>query len=233
VLPASAIHIWTIPLCITEDAFSALRNVLTSDEQERASRFHFDKDSSRFTVARGSVRAILGAYIQTKAGDIRFSYSAQGKPNLSRPASDIRFNVSHSRDLALLAITRSRDVGVDIEWKKDDLEIEKLAERFFSLQECQSLRGLAPETRIDAFFRAWTCKEAFLKAGGTGLSRSLDSFDVDMNVGQPARLLATRPDPTEADRWFLRELEVADRYAAAVAVEGSVGELSALRYGQS
>jgi 4'-phosphopantetheinyl transferase len=232
-LLASAIHVWTIPLCIPENVFSTLRKVLSDDEQERASRFHFEKDARRFTVARGSVRSILGAYTQSRAQDIRFDYSAQGKPSLHRPASDIRFNVSHSRDLALLAIAMGRDLGVDVEWKNEDIEVEKLAERFFSIQEHRSLLKQAPERQIAAFFRAWTCKEAFLKAQGMGLSRSLNSFDVDMNVGQPAGLLATRPDASEADRWFLRELDVAEEYAAAVAVEGSIGELSTLRYGQS
>jgi 4'-phosphopantetheinyl transferase len=232
-LLTSTIHVWTIPLCIAENLFSTLRRVLSDDELERAARFHFEEDARRFIVARGSVRSILGAYTQSKAEDLLFFYSAQGKPTLHRPVSDIRFNVSHSRDLALLAIARGRDLGVDVEWKKEDIEVEKLVERFFSIQESRSLLSQAPEKKIAAFFRGWTCKEAFLKAQGMGLSRSLNSFDVDMNVGQPARLLATRPDATEADRWFLRELEVAEQYAAAVAVAGPIGELHTLRYGQT
>jgi 4'-phosphopantetheinyl transferase len=232
-LLTSTIHVWTIPLCIPEDVFSTLRKVLSDDEQQRASRFHFEKDARRFIVARGSLRSILGAYTQSRAEDLRFSYSVQGKPSLQRPASDVRFNLSHSRDLALLAVARGRNLGVDVEWKNEDIEVEKLAERFFSIQEHQSLLSQPAGKKIAAFFRGWTCKESFLKAQGMGLSRSLSSFDVDMNVGQPARLLATRPDATEADQWFLRELEVAEQYAAAVAVEGSIGEVSTLRYGQT
>lgn len=232
-LLASTIHVWTIPLRVAEEIFCALRKVISDDERERASRFHFEEDARRFIVARGSVRSILGAYTQSRAEDLRFFYSAQGKPSLHWPVSDIRFNVSHSRDLALLGIARGRDLGVDVEWKKEDIEVEKLAKRFFSMAEHRSLLSQAPEKKIAAFFRGWTCKEAFLKAQGMGLSRSLSSFDVDTNIGQPARLLATRPDATEADHWFLRELEVAEQYAAAVAVEGPIGELSTLRYGQT
>ena len=232
-LLTSTIHVWTIPLRTAEDVFSTLRKVLSDDEQERASRFHFEKDARSFIVARGSVRSILGAYTQSMPEDLRFLYSAQGKPTLQRPVSDIRFNVSHSRDLALLAITRGRDLGVDVEWKNEEVEVEKLAERFFSIQEHQSLLSQPAAKKIAAFFRGWTCKEAFLKAQGMGFSRSLSSFDVDMTVGQPARLLATRPDATEADHWFLRELEVAEQYAAAIAVEGSIGEVSAFRFGQT
>jgi len=232
-LLTSTIHVWTIPLCVAEDVFSTLRKVLSADEKDRASRFHFEKDARRFIVARGSVRSILGAYTESRAENLRFSYSPEGKPSLEQPASDIRFNVSHSRDVALLAIARGRNLGVDVEWKNEEIEVEKLAERFFSTQEHRSLLCQAPGKKVAAFFRGWTCKEAFLKAQGMGLSRSLNSFDVDMNVGQPARLLATRPDATEADHWFLGELEVAEQYAAAVAVEGQIGELSALRYGQT
>ncbi len=232
-LLTSTIHVWTIPLCIAEDVFSTLRKVLSADEQARASRFHFEKDARRFIVARGSVRSILGAYTQSRAEDLRFSYSAEGKPSLQRPVSDVRFNLSHSRDLALLAVARGRDLGVDVEWKNEDVEIERLAERFFSSQEHQSMLNQPAGKRIAAFFRGWTCKEAFLKAQGLGLSRILSSFDVDMNVGRPARLLATRPDATEADHWFLRELEIAEQYSAAVAVEGPIEELRTLRFGQS
>jgi 4'-phosphopantetheinyl transferase len=223
--------VWTIPLWIPDDIFSTLRKVLSDDEQERASRFHFESDARRFIVARGSMRSILGPYTQSKAEDLRFVYSAQGKPSLQQPVSDIRFNVSHSRDLALLAVAKGRDVGVDVEWKKEGIEVEKLAERFFSTQEHRSLLSQSPEKKIAAFFRGWTCKEAFLKAQGMGLSRTLSSFDVDMNVGQPARLLATRPDSDEVNHWFLRELEVMEQYAAAIAIEGPIGELSAFRYG--
>jgi len=231
-LPSSAVHVWTIPLQVAENVFAPLRKLLSDDELERASRFHFEKDARHFIVARGSLRSILGAYIPFPAADLRFSYSPQGKPGLQHPVSDIRFNLSHSRGLALLALARGRDLGVDVEWKNEDVEIEKLAQRFFSRHEHQSMLSQPEQKRIAAFFRGWTCKEAFLKAQGMGLSRILSSFDVDMNVGQPARLLATRPDATEADHWFLQELEIAEQYAAAVAVEGPIEELRTLNYGQ-
>jgi 4'-phosphopantetheinyl transferase len=230
-LLSSAVHVWTIPLQVTESVFAPLRDVLSSDELERASRFHFEKDARHFIVARGSLRSILGAYTNSPAADLRFSYSPQGKPSLQHPVSDIRFNLSHSRDLALLAVTRGRDLGVDVEWKNEDVEIEKLAQRFFSTHEHQSMLNQPEGKRIAAFFRGWTCKEAFLKAQGMGLSRVLSSFDVDMNIGRPARLLATRPDPTEADHWFLQELAIAEQYSAAVAVEGPIEELRSLKYG--
>ena len=231
-LTSSDVHVWRIPLGLREDDFSDLRDLLADEERERAARFHFEKDARRFIIARGSVRTILAAYTHSQARDLHFFYSPQGKPSLAQGASEVRLSVSHSGDLALLAVARSREVGVDIECVREDIETDKLAERFFSTRERESLRALPQEKRVAAFFRCWSCKEAFLKAQGVGLSRSLNSFDVDVNVGHPARLLATRPDPTEAGRWSLRELAVAEGYAAAVALEGTIGVLSTLTYGR-
>jgi 4'-phosphopantetheinyl transferase len=230
-LTSSTTHVWSIPLSVGEEIFPALRDVLAVDERERAARFHFERDSRRFIVARGAVRFILASYTHAEASDLRFLYSSHGKPSLADPACDIHFSVSHSNDQALLAVTLSREVGVDIEWIREDIETDKLAERFFSPREREALRGLPADKRVAAFFRCWSCKEAFLKAQGVGLSRSLDSFDVDLNVGQPARLVATRPDAAEAQRWFLRELPIAAGYAAAVAADGVIGDLRTLQYG--
>jgi 4'-phosphopantetheinyl transferase len=156
-------------------------------------------------------------------------HSEHGKPSLANAAADIRFSVSHSGGLALLAVARGREVGVDLEAIREDVETDKLAERFFSEQEWQSLRLLPPEQRVPAFFRCWTCKEAFVKAQGVGLSRSLGSFDVDVNPEGGGRLVATRPDPGEAGRWSLHEIEAEPGYVAAVAVEGSIAALSIFR----
>jgi 4'-phosphopantetheinyl transferase len=230
-LSGSELHVWTIALHIPDAVFSALRTFLSLDEAERASRFHFEADARGFVVARGSVRSILARYTQSSAADLFFSYSAHGKPTLQKPASELRFSVSHSHDLALLAVVSGREVGVDIEWKKEGVEVDKLAERFFSPQERIGLRSQSPEARIDSFFRGWTCKEAFLKAQGFGLSRNLSSFDVDMSVGTPARLLGCRPDASEASHWSLRELNVPEGYAGAVALEGRIGELKMIQFG--
>lgn len=230
-LTSSAVHVWSIPLGVREEILAALRDVLDDDERQRAARFHFERDARRFVVAHGAVRFLLAGYAQAQARDLRFQHSSYGKPSLQDPLSDFHFSVSHSNDQALFAVARTREVGVDIEWIREDVETDILAERFFSPGERDSLRGLPPDQRVAAFFRCWSCKEAFLKAQGVGLSRSLDSFDVDVNVGCPARLIATRPDASEAERWSLRELAIAKGYAAAVAVDGAFGELSTLRYG--
>jgi len=228
-LDSSKIHVWEFPLAISESAFARCPEILSEDERARAARFHFEKDARRFVVARSSMRSILAGYTNTAPRDLRFVYAEQGKPSLEQNAADIRFNLSHAGDRAILGVARGREIGVDIEAMREDVEFDKLAERFFSDEERGTLRALPREKKSWAFFRCWTCKEAFLKAQGFGLTRSLSSFDVDLSSG-PARLLATRPDPAEAERWQLFELEAPPGHAAAAAVEGAISALSILGY---
>ena len=221
-------HLWQFPLEVSE--FEKFANLLSEDEQQRASRFHFEVDRRRFTMARASVRAILAAYARTDPRQLMFVYSPQGKPSLAKKSDDIRFNISHSGRLGLLAVTLAREIGADIEAMRSDVETDKLAERFFSPHEREALRSLPAGDRPAAFYRCWTSKEAFLKADGIGLSRSLSSFDVEVNPQRPARLLATRPDASEQQRWFLHGIETEAGYAAAVAVEGVSSAIKVFRY---
>ena len=228
-LSTSSIHIWQFPLTISDGSLDNFATLLSEDERIRAARFRFEKDARRFTVARATVRTILGSYFKVSDRDLRFDYSRHGKPALADDTTDIRFNVSHSSDLAMLAVTRGRDVGVDLEITRDDVEIDQLTTRFFSEHECAALREISNTQRLRAFFRCWTSKEAFLKAQGIGLSRSLESFDVEVNPKLSARLLATRPNAEEAEHWSLHDVPTGENYAAAVAWEDSIAEIKILR----
>lgn len=229
-LAASSIHIWQFPT-ISNILLSEYAALLAEDEKSRAARFHFEKDARRFTVTRAAVRTILAAYIGSSGRELRFDYSQYGKPRLVFAATDIRFSVSHSGDRSMLAVAMSHDVGVDLEVIRANVETDTLAERYFSQRERACLRELSAETRLPAFFRCWTCKEAFLKGQGFGLSRSLESFDVEVNPACPARMLATRPDAEEAKRWSLHDVPAEENYAAAVAWEGSIAEIKIHRCG--
>ncbi len=133
----------------------------------------------------------------------------------------IRFNISHSRGVALYAVTCGREVGIDLEYMRSDLEVEQIAGRFFSRREIATLHALPAALRRYAFFLCWTRKEAYIKARGEGLSLALDQFDVSLIPGEPAALLGTRPDADEALRWSLLELTPGPpEYASALAVEG-------------
>ena len=148
-------------------------------------------------------------------------------------ADAIRFNLSHSHGKALYAVSRGREIGVDLEFIRGDLEAEQIAERFFSHSEIETLRALPLSLRKHAFFLCWTRKEAYIKARGEGLSLPLDQFDVSLIPGEPAALLSTQSDSDEALRWSLRNLTPASGYAAALATEGRDWTLSCWQWPQS
>ncbi|HZQ25384.1 MAG TPA: 4'-phosphopantetheinyl transferase superfamily protein [Terriglobales bacterium] len=223
-LQHDSVDIWTVALNATAPTGDELQEILSADEQARAARFHFEPDQRRYIVTRAHLRRLVSGYTTCPAERIRFRYSARGKPALEQPAGDLRINVSHSDEHALLAFTRGREIGVDIEKMKPEIEALTLAVRFFSPGESETLKCLPEDKRGSAFYRGWTCKEALLKAWGTGLYLPLDCFDVEIDPTRPAGLLATRPDASLACRWSVQDLRAPDGYAAALAVEGNISK---------
>lgn len=231
-LADDVVHVWAAPLDPPAHAVRRHAALLAPDEHARADRFRFERDRRRFTVARGVLRALLGRYLGTDPRGVAFRYESHGKPALDgEPAAHgIRFNVSHSGEMALYALARGRELGVDVEEVRRMEDGLKIAERFFSEAEVAAFRALPDGIRDDAFFNCWTRKEAYIKAVGEGLSFPLHAFDVSLAPGEPARLLASR-DPRQAERWSLRGLpDPAPGYRAAVVVEGEGWEPACWRW---
>lgn len=216
------VHIWRIPLEQPDAVRRAFFETLADDERRKAERFRFEKDRRHFVAGRGGLRAILSRYLDLEPEQLRFSYNRYGKPTLVAETGgrDLSFNLSHAAGVALCALTRGREVGVDVEFIREDFAGLDIAERFFSLKEVEALRALPPDVRAPAFFNCWTRKEAYIKALGEGLSHPLDTFTVSLAPGEPAALLATENNPTVAHEWTLREVSLEDGYVAAVAVKG-------------
>jgi 4'-phosphopantetheinyl transferase len=208
------------------------RSLLSPDEIERANRFHFEKHRRCFTLMRAAMREILGAYTGIPPQDLVFFYGDKGKPELAGQTGNagIRFNLSHSRERALLAVSQGLVIGVDIEWVNPEFGGQEIAERFFSASEVRHLLSLPAQERAGAFFSCWTRKEAYIKALGDGLSVPLDSFEVAFGPGRKAALLAVRVDPSEVTRWSMYDIETAPEYKAALVVEGSQHPLRHLRW---
>jgi 4'-phosphopantetheinyl transferase len=221
-LSSRDVHVWRTSLELSAWHVQRLRQTLTADEISRAERFYFERDRRHFVVARGVLRMILSRYLGLDARQLGFAYSSYGKPALATaPARDwLRFNLSHSHELALYAITYGREVGIDIEYIHDRIASEEIAAHYFSPHELMGFRALPVSQRRDAFFACWTRKEAYIKARGEGLSLPLDQFDVSLAPGEPAALLRTLGDAHEAARWSLRALSPGVGYAAALVVEG-------------
>jgi 4'-phosphopantetheinyl transferase len=214
-------HIWHAPLRPSSLDVSRLQPLLSEDESKRAGRFRFEKNRNEFILGRGWLRILSASYLGVSPAELGFAYSSHGKPYLSAPASAqaLAFNVSHTEGMVLFAFTWSRKVGIDVENVRGDFNAPEIAERFFSVAEREALRRVPAEQQYEAFFRCWTRKEAYVKAQGEGLSHPLHEFDVSLAPDETSALLATRPDPAEADRWLLRDLPVTSGYAAAFAVE--------------
>jgi len=233
VLGGGEVHVWAAPLDPPEEQVRRLAALLAPDESARAERFRFERDRRRFTVARGVLRTLLAGYLETDPRRVAFRYGSHGKPVLDGGAAgehEVRFNVSHSGEMALFAFSRGRELGVDVEEVRPMEDGLDIAERFFSEAEVAVFRSLPAEVRDDAFFNCWTRKEAYIKAVGEGLSFPLHVFDVSLVPGEPACLLASR-DPRQAERWSLRGLpDPARGYRAAIVVEGGGWELSCRRW---
>ena len=220
-LEGDSAHVWRIPLDRADQAMTDSLDVLSADESARAARFFFEKDRRSFTRCRSTLRVLLGRYLGTAPDRLEFCYNRFGKPELAvlPPTFPLRFNVSHSGDWALITMTLEHRIGVDIEQIRQLDNIDDLARNSFSQYELDVYQRLPDEQRTQAFFNAWTRKEAFIKACGEGLSRPLTEFDVSLAPQDPVQLLQIAGDPTAARRWTLSALEPAVGYVGAVAVE--------------
>ena len=228
-LQSGEVHVWGVDLEQTDDVVQRFRNTLDEAELQRAGRFYFERHRRAFIVGRGFLRDVLGRYLKSSPEVLEFSYGAYGKPALNGEHKDtkLRFNMSHSHDIGLLAITEKRVVGVDVEHIRADFATEEIARRFFSRCEVDVFNTLAKEEQVAAFFRCWTRKEAFIKATGRGLSQALDGFDVTLGPGVKAELLRVEDD--DASRWSMCDIDVGPEYAAALAVEGTVSNIRFLQ----
>ncbi|MGF1630368.1 MAG: 4'-phosphopantetheinyl transferase family protein [Kiloniellaceae bacterium] len=230
------VHLWLFALTATDTGGGSDAELLSSDEAARAARFRRDRDRQRFTKGRATMRRILASYLGANPAALGFAYGAAGKPELDGLQADggLRFNLSHSEDLALLAVTRGRHLGVDLECIRAARDLSAIARRFFAPAEAAALAGFAPPLYEQAFFAIWARKEALLKAFGAGLSLPLHGFCVSADPREPAQLVSTAFRPAEARRWSLMDVSLEppmQRFRAALAIEGPLPQCRYFRLG--
>ena len=225
VLSDNRVDVWLISLIRPELTDGSFAEFLSTSEKERAARFKFDKHRRLYVAAHVAVRSILSRYLRAAPAKLQFVDGVNGKPSLTGEfaGSRLQFNLSHSHEMALVGVTRGHDIGVDIEWIKDDYGFDEVAERFFTAKEVADMRALPPHLQRQAFFKCWTSKEAFLKAKGTGLSGKLDEVKITLTDNQLVRIHADVPGRS------LSELIPGNGYEAAVVVAG--GSLPVNCYG--
>lgn len=210
----SIVDLWIVSYDTTAISSRKYHELLSLDELERANRFKFDHLADFYTFCRGSLRRILSRYLSTSPQEIQFAYGNMGKPSVAKESA-IDFNISHSGDLFVCAITNGQLVGVDIEQIRPLRDIPSIAKNFFSPVEQSHLVDMGEEHRTLAFYECWTRKEAVIKATGEGLSRSLDSFDVAFGPGVAPKL--KRLDDDRAPSWQMHSFEPRPGYAGALA----------------
>jgi 4'-phosphopantetheinyl transferase len=222
-LSPEIVHVIRLRLDLDPVCWNEMRQYLTDDELARADRFRFDGPRRQFIVCRATLRQLLGSCCGVAPGEVPLKYSNRGKPYLSfdglnAQTPHIEFSVSHSGDLGLIAITLEVIVGIDVEECNPKVKTEGLAKRYFAPAEVEELSTLAETEQLAGFYRGWTCKEAYIKATGRGLSMPLDSFAVSIDPKKPASLLHVDDMPDEPNRWSIQALDVAEHYAGAVMV---------------
>jgi 4'-phosphopantetheinyl transferase len=212
-LLAHEVHVWSIDLNLDRDRINEFSQFLTAPERQRAAKFINPTHGDRWIVARGYLRQILSQYLDLTPAQIVFKYSEQGKPALE--GHEIQFNLSHSRDRAVYGISAKDPIGIDLEYIHP-LPAADLVDRFFSPTEQAIFHNLPIDIQQAAFFHAWTQKEAYLKACGTGLSTPLDRIEVSIDPSTPAAIISA---PT-GGIWRIQKLEISPDYASAIVVGG-------------
>ena len=224
-LPApDGIELWLVEGTGTESERWALQELLSEDECARATSFKVEDARASFIVSRGVLRTILGDKLACAPEVIRFDEGEHGKPFLAgaHAQSGVEFNVSHSGDVFLYAVSQGRTVGVDVERQKEGLDVEAIARRYFAPEEARRLLEQAPsEERVSNFYRCWTRKEAYLKARGTGLTTKLDAFEVTFLPGAPPAMLRTEIDGENPSDWDVFDVPVPEGYVAALVARRS------------
>jgi len=215
-LSESSIHIWSFPTRAPPPVVASFEQVLVPEERDRAFRFRFHHLCASFVIARGALRYLLGRYLDCDPAKVSLVYGLKGKPAVESRSS-LQFNMTHSGDLAVIALTVGREIGVDLEQIRPLADMQQIANHFFCPEEASEVMSAPQTERERAFFLCWTRKEAYIKATGDGLSAPLGSFRVTVNSDIPPRFVHIQHNENEAGAWMLHDLQVAVGYAAALA----------------
>lgn len=214
------VDIWRTALDLPLRQIDAYFALLSADEVARARRFKLKRKQREYIISRGMLRRILGQVLKRDPAGLEFAYTEHDKPvlEITRRGLPVCFNVTHSHEQTLIALSLGHVLGIDIELVRPDVQFRQLAKRFFSAQEARELETYTEAGLPRAFFACWTRKEAFVKALGDGIAFGLNEFSVSVNPFDNAVALTTHWDPDEAGKWSLVNIPVGADYIAALAV---------------
>ncbi len=218
-IASEEVHIWQADLNLPWSKIEQLQQTLSPEEQQRADRYRFDRDRQHFIAGRGILRQILSNYVNYNPSKLQFTYSQKGKPSLLTDnfPGKLEFNLSHSRGKALYAIACNRKIGIDLEYIRP-VEVQNLAKRFFCPAEYHALTQLPKPQQEAAFFHAWTCKEAYLKATGEGIV-GLEQVEVSIHCDRPAKIVKIAGNAQAASSWQIEKISINSGYMAALVMQ--------------
>ena len=213
----NSVHIWRI--CQDRDELSVqkLQALLSEEERDRSLKYRFEVDRNRFIVRRGMLRRILAGYLRNEPQDVDFCARTFGKLCLADLSRSLVFNVTHSQGMALIAVTQAGTIGVDVECVRPLPDLEMMIESCLSPSERVTLETFPATSRLEYFYRYWTCKEAYLKAIGVGLDRPLTSVEVMMNDSSSEHPVTLRIAGEECPDFIVRSFVPFEGYVAAMA----------------
>jgi 4'-phosphopantetheinyl transferase len=230
-ISSNEIHIWRFYQEETNSQIETLQAILSRDELARSEKFHFEKDRKKFILTRGMLRKLLGSYLGKDPQQVRFNYSSFGKPFLAFDSENdnISFNLSHSGEIALYAITRNQKIGIDVEQIGDHTDVMAIAKKFFSPGEIGEMEKANEKNRTQLFFRYWTRKEAFVKALGKGVSLPMERLDVSL-LNKISPIVKLTVENNETACLYVQDLFPGDGYAAAIATEANDPDISCWQF---
>ena len=222
-LPAeNEVHVWTMLVSEYSNSLSDLQCLLSAEESRAAARFVHAADRVRYIVSHGLLRRLLGGYLSLSPAGLRFVAGEFGKPALvlQNGQPPLCFNMAHSGEVIVYGVTLGRQVGVDVEVIRSSFDVMDLARGQFSQFEIEALEAASAPERVEAFFRCWARKEAYLKARGVGLGYPLNHFAVSIGLADPPVLRWVKDQPDAGKEWSMFHLHPPIGYAGAAVVEG-------------
>ena len=225
------VHVWCADLDLADAGVEQLQQLLSPDECEKTSRFHFKHHRRRYIVGRGLLRSILSKYLDTDPRSIEFNYSRRGKPSLKHQPTHgkLFFNLSHSHELALYAIAPHPLVGIDIEHIRSMPSMDDMARRYFFSNEYHKINAMDADDKSRAFFNYWTCKEAYVKATGAGLA-GLEEVEVLMDPSGEVSLQIVKGSRPDRQDWFVQQIQLNNGYSAALVLSGRQWQIDYFSY---
>jgi 4'-phosphopantetheinyl transferase len=226
------VHVWKSQFQADPAVMRQFTETLSREEIDRARRLVRGSDRDRYIFSHGLLRTILSSYLICDPRQLNFNTNQFGKPFLATPyaESEMRFNLSHSRDMTLIAVSCGIEVGIDIEYMRAIKDARQIANQSFSCHERQILNALPPAELEKTFYSIWVAKEAFLKGIGKGLSYPLDRFSILFSNTTNDGVVYISDGLTDAFPWNVLRLFPGDGYAAALATEVPESNLKFYEY---